>query len=142
MSSTTPGLAARRQHALKSNWRSASGSGGLVLCDVTSTYFEGRACAWLTLAIHATASATSCRLSLDCYEPSGLPVAVEVFEGNTADPMTLAAQLQKLRQRFGLSGRLGGESGVANRGAYPRRTETGYWLGVDHSASGLGVQQR
>jgi hypothetical protein len=30
-------------------------------------------------------------------------VAVEVFEGNTADPMTLAAQIDKLKGRFGLS---------------------------------------
>ena len=29
-------------------------------------------------------------------------MAVEVFEGNTADPMPLAPQLHKLRQRFGL----------------------------------------
>jgi hypothetical protein len=33
----------------------------------------------------------------------GCPVAVEVFAGNTADPMTLAAQVDKLKQRFGLS---------------------------------------
>jgi hypothetical protein len=30
-------------------------------------------------------------------------VAVEVFEGNTADPMTLSAQIDKLKARFGLS---------------------------------------
>ena len=33
----------------------------------------------------------------------GCPVAVEVFEGNTADPTTLATQIDKLKQRFGLS---------------------------------------
>ena len=32
----------------------------------------------------------------------GCPVAVEVFEGNTADPMTLAAQIEKVKQRFHL----------------------------------------
>ena len=32
----------------------------------------------------------------------GCPVAVEVFEGNTADPMTLSAQIDKLKQRFHL----------------------------------------
>jgi hypothetical protein len=32
----------------------------------------------------------------------GCPVAVEVFEGNTADPLTLSAQIDKLRQRFKL----------------------------------------
>src|SRR5580700_921339 len=32
----------------------------------------------------------------------GCPVAVEVFEGNTADPLTLSAQIDKLKQRFKL----------------------------------------
>jgi transposase len=27
---------------------------------------------------------------------------VEVFEGNTADPMTLGSQVKKVRERFGL----------------------------------------
>jgi len=35
--------------------------------------------------------------------PDGCPIAVEVFEGNTADPMTLSAQIAKLKQRFGLA---------------------------------------
>ena len=33
----------------------------------------------------------------------GCPVAIEVFDGNTADPMTLASQIAKLRTRFNLS---------------------------------------
>jgi hypothetical protein len=32
----------------------------------------------------------------------GCPVAVEVFEGNTADPATVASQITKLKQRFRL----------------------------------------
>jgi transposase len=32
----------------------------------------------------------------------GCPVAVEVFEGNTSDPKTFSAQIQKVRSRFGL----------------------------------------
>ena len=32
----------------------------------------------------------------------GCPVAVEVFDGNTSDPMTTGAQIDKLRHRFGL----------------------------------------
>ena len=35
--------------------------------------------------------------------PDGCPVAIEVFEGNTGDPTTLAPQIDKLKQRFGLS---------------------------------------
>jgi transposase len=34
--------------------------------------------------------------------PDGCPVAIEVFDGNTADPTTLAPQIAKLKQRFGL----------------------------------------
>ena len=34
--------------------------------------------------------------------PDGCPVAIEVFDGNTSDPKTLAAQIDKLKQRFGL----------------------------------------
>jgi transposase len=34
--------------------------------------------------------------------PDGCPVAIEVFEGNTADPTTLAIQIDKLKQRFHL----------------------------------------
>jgi hypothetical protein len=34
--------------------------------------------------------------------PDGCPIAIEVFEGNTADPMTLATQIEKLKQRFNL----------------------------------------
>ena len=34
--------------------------------------------------------------------PDGCPVAIEVFDGNTGDPKTLAAQVEKLKQRFGL----------------------------------------
>jgi len=34
--------------------------------------------------------------------PDGCPIAIEVFAGNTADPMTLARQIDKLKQRFGL----------------------------------------
>ena len=35
--------------------------------------------------------------------PDGCPVAIEVFDGNTADPMTLATQIEKLKRRFQLN---------------------------------------
>jgi transposase len=38
-----------------------------------------------------------------CYAPpDGCPIAIEVFDGDTADPMTLAVQIDKLKQRFRL----------------------------------------
>src|SRR6202008_3110321 len=35
--------------------------------------------------------------------PAGIPIAIEVLEGNTADPNTLATQITKLKTRFGLA---------------------------------------
>jgi hypothetical protein len=77
--------------------------GMLVLYDVTSTYLEGRCC---PLARHGySRDSRSDRpqlvIGLLCAA-DGCPVAVEVFEGNTADPATVAAQVAKLKQRFRL----------------------------------------
>jgi transposase len=78
--------------------------GSLVLCDVTSTYFEGRACPLAHLGHSRDDKRGTLQMvfGLLCNR-EGCPVAVEVFDGNTADPRTLAPQIDKLRQRFGLS---------------------------------------
>ena len=56
----------------------------------------------------------------------GLPVAVEVFDGNTADPATLSAQVEKLKRCFGMSGVvLVGDRGIIDLGADRRRQEAG-----------------
>lgn len=77
--------------------------GCLVLYDVTSTYFEGRRCP-LGRFGHSRDERSGnpqivCGLLTNA---EGCPVAVEVFPGNTADPKTVAAQVRKLRERFGL----------------------------------------
>ena len=78
--------------------------GSLVLCDVTSTYFEGRTCPLAHLGYSRDDKRGTLQIvfGLLCNH-AGCPVAVEVFDGNTADPMTVAPQIAKLRQRFGLS---------------------------------------
>jgi hypothetical protein len=78
-------------------------NGTLVLYDVTSTYLEGRCC---PLARHgysrdSRGDRPQLVIGLLCAA-DGCPVAVEVFEGNTADPATVAAQITKLKQRFRL----------------------------------------
>jgi hypothetical protein len=78
--------------------------GALVLYDVTSTYFEGQSCP-LAQWGHSRDGKKGKRqilFGLLCKR-EGCPVAVEVFEGNTGDPMTLAPQVRKLKERFGLS---------------------------------------
>ena len=78
-------------------------NGMLVLYDVTSTYLEGRCC---PLARHgysrdSRGDRPQLVIGLLCAA-DGCPVAVEVFEGNTADPATVASQVAKLKQRFRL----------------------------------------
>lgn len=78
--------------------------GVLVLYDVSSSYLEGEHCELAQRGYSRDHRPDRPQIvyGLLCNQ-SGCPVAVEVFEGNTADPMTLAAQIGKLRTRFNLS---------------------------------------
>ena len=79
-------------------------NGTLVLYDVSSAAFEGRTCPLGAIG-HARDGVKGRRqivYGLLC-STAGVPVAIEVFEGNTADPKTLAAQISKLKDRFKLS---------------------------------------
>jgi hypothetical protein len=78
-------------------------NGTLVLYDVSSSYMEGRCCPLAQRGYSRDGKKGSLQIvyGLLCA-PDGCPVAIEVFEGNTADPMTLAPQIDKLKQRFGL----------------------------------------
>jgi hypothetical protein len=75
----------------------------LVLYDVTSTYFEGRTCPLARLGYSRDERRNKLQIvfGLLC-SADGRPVAVEVFDGNTGDPATVAAQVDKLKQRFDL----------------------------------------
>ncbi len=77
--------------------------GALLLYDVTSTYLEGRHCALARFGYSRDHRRDRPQLVIGLLCASdGCPVAVEVFEGNTADPATLAPQIARIRQRFGL----------------------------------------
>lgn len=77
--------------------------GCLVLYDVTSTYFEGRSCPLARLGHSRDGKKGTLQIvfGLLCNR-EGCPIAVEVFAGNTADPLTLGPQIEKVRQKFGL----------------------------------------
>jgi transposase len=78
--------------------------GGLVLYDLTSTYFEGRHCPLAKLGHSRDDKSGKLQIVFGLLtNASGCPVAVEVFAGNTSDPKTVAAQVNKLRLQFGLS---------------------------------------
>lgn len=79
-------------------------NGGLVLYDLTSTYFEGRHCPLAKLGHSRDDKSGKLQIVFGLLtSSSGCPVAVEVFSGNTGDPSTVAAQVDKLRNRFNLS---------------------------------------
>jgi len=79
------------------------GEGTFVLYDVTSTYFEGRRCPLARLGHARDGKKGKLQIVFGLLtNVEGCPVAVEVFEGNTGDPRTVASQVEKLRERFGL----------------------------------------
>jgi transposase len=78
--------------------------GALVLYDVSSSWLEGRCCELARFGYSRDGKKGKLQIvyGLLCAA-DGCPVAVEVFEGNTADPTTLSTQIDKLKERFGLS---------------------------------------
>ena len=78
-------------------------NGMLVLYDVSSSYMEGRCCPLAKRGYSRDGKKGTLQIvyGLLCAS-DGCPVAIEVFDGNTGDPKTLAPQIEKLRQRFHL----------------------------------------
>jgi Transposase DDE domain len=78
--------------------------GTLVLYDVSSAAFEGRTCP--LGAIGHPKDGVRGRLQIVyglLTSKDGVPVAIEVFKGNTGDPKTVAAQVAKVKDRFALT---------------------------------------
>ncbi len=77
--------------------------GSLVLYDLTSSYFEGTTCPLANLGYSRDGKKGKLQIvfGLLC-DSRGCPIAVEVFDGNTADPTTVGAQIDKIRNRFNL----------------------------------------
>jgi hypothetical protein len=107
-------------------------NGTLVLYDVSSSYMEGRCCPLAKRGYSRDGKKGTLQIvyGLLCA-PDGCPVAIEVFDANTADPTTLAPQIEKLKQRFGLDhvvlvgdrGMIGPRSGLMCRKASAALTE-------------------
>ena len=78
--------------------------GTLVMYDLTSVYVEGRECPLAKYGYSRDGKRGKLQIEFGLLcDAEGCPVAVEVFEGNTADPNTVGPQVEKLRNRFGLS---------------------------------------
>ncbi len=74
-----------------------------VLYDVTSSYYEGHSCALMQFG-HSRDGKRGKPIVVYgvLADVEGRPIALEVYPGNTADPSTVPAQVEKLRHRFGL----------------------------------------
>src|SRR6478672_3258613 len=111
-------------------------NGTLVLYDVSSAAFEGRTCP--LGAIGHPRDGVKGRLQIVyglLCSPAGIPIAIEVFEGNTADPNTLAAQITKIKTRFGLSRCVWSGIGACSpTPASATRCAPGSWTGSAHRA--------
>jgi transposase len=77
---------------------------GLVLYDLTSSYFEGKHCPLAKLGHNRDGKRGKLQVNYGVLtDARGCPVSVSVFEGNTGDPTTLVPHVEKARQAFGLS---------------------------------------
>src|SRR5947207_4948408 len=77
--------------------------GTLVLYDLTSVYFEGRHCPLAKLGHSRDDKGGKLQIVIGLFlNRDGCPLAVEVFEGNTGVPKTVAGQITKIRERFGI----------------------------------------
>jgi hypothetical protein len=78
-------------------------AGGLVLFDLTSSYFEGVTCPLAKLGYSRDGKRGTLQVNWGLLtDAGGRPVATSVFEGNTGDPSTLLPQVEKVRKAFGI----------------------------------------
>src|SRR5213079_2434444 len=95
----------KRQAAIEKKLaRKHLSEGGLVLYDVTSSYYEGKTCSLAHFG-HDRDGHTGCPIIVYglLTDAAGRPIAVQVYPGNTADPTTVPGQVDKLRGRFWLT---------------------------------------
>jgi len=77
------------------------GPGSLVLYDLSSSYFEGTTCPLAYLGYSRDGKKGTLQVNYGVLtDRRGCPVAVSVYEGNTADPETLMPEVERLQRDF------------------------------------------
>jgi transposase len=77
--------------------------GGLVLYDLSSSYFEGTSCPLAKLGHNRDGKKGLLQVNYGLLtDARGCPVAVSVHEGNVADSATFMPEVKRLRERFGI----------------------------------------
>jgi len=79
-------------------------TGGFVLYDLSSSYFEGTTSPLAARGYNRDGKIGKLQVNYGLLtDPRGRPVAVSVFEGNTGDPTTLMPQVEKLQKTFAIT---------------------------------------
>ena len=77
--------------------------GGLVLFDLTSSYFEGETCPLARRGYSRDHKSGTLQVNYGLLtDERGCPVSVSAFAGNVADPKTLLPQVERTRKSFGI----------------------------------------
>ena len=77
--------------------------GGLVLYDLSSSYFEGTTCPLAKRGYSRDRKHGTLQVNYGLLtDARGCPVAIEVHEGNVADSQTLLPVVKRLREDFGI----------------------------------------
>ncbi len=75
----------------------------MFLYDITSSYMEGEHCLLAAFGYNRDGKKGKMQIVIGLLtDAGGMPVAAEVFEGNTSDQTTVMGQIDKLRRDFGL----------------------------------------
>lgn len=81
---------------------SAACGGAVFLYDVTSSYLEGQCNELAKPGYNRDGKKHKKQIVAGLLtDATGEPVSIQVYEGNTSDPVTVADQVQKLTERFG-----------------------------------------
>ena len=78
---------------------------GLVLYDLSSSYFEGHTCPLAKLGYNRDGKSGKLQVNYGLLtDEGGCPVAIRVYEGNRSDSTTLIDQVERVQRDFGIAG--------------------------------------
>ena len=114
-------------------------AGGLVLYDLSSSYFEGSCCPLARIGYNRDGKRGMLQVNYGLItDARGCPVAVSVHEGNVADSLTLLPVVERLREQYGIGELvMVGDRGMISNQAIATMRETGAvdWITALKSAS-------
>src|SRR3989449_5283025 len=112
---------------------------GLVLYDLSSSYFEGSHCPLAKLGYSRDGKRGSLQVNYGLLtDERGCPVAISVHEGNTSDSKTFLPQVKRLREEFGIERMvMVGDRGMISQKAIDEMSEDAGvdWITALRSAS-------